>query len=92
MTRYNSNPVANNFVSQAHNSVDALHGAVSQALSHPTEQTIQQAENSMETAERAVHQLDPSLGNQGVELAEELLAEEKERFAKLDKHGRPINR
>ncbi|KGE20184.1 hypothetical protein [Paenibacillus wynnii] len=85
MTRYNSNPVGNNFVSQVHNSVDALHGAVSQALSHPTEQTIEQAENSMETAENALNETDPTRGNQGVDLAEQLLAEEKSRLGKLNK-------
>ncbi|WP_410512819.1 hypothetical protein PaeBR_23215 [Paenibacillus sp. BR2-3] len=92
MTRYNSNPIANNFVSQAHNSVDALHFSVSQALSHPTEQTIEQAENSLLHAERAVRQTDPSLGNQGVELAEEMLAEEKSRLDALNKQERSSER
>ncbi|GGG00065.1 hypothetical protein [Paenibacillus aceti] len=84
MKRYDSSLQADSTVARAQNSVNKLHHAVSQALSHPTEQTVEQAENSMEHAEQSIRQVNRSLGPQGVELAEEMLAVEKDRLDKLN--------
>lgn len=78
---------------QVKNSLGKLHNAVSQALSHTNDKTIEQAENSLMHSERTVHQADPSLGHQGVELAEEILSEEKDRLkvASMNKkHKGPV--
>ncbi|USB33108.1 hypothetical protein [Paenibacillus sp. YPG26] len=88
MKRYDSSLQANSSVAGALNSVNKLHYAVSSALSHPTEQMAEQAENSLEHTERAVQQADPSFGRAGVELAEELLAEEKQRMSSLGNRTR----
>jgi len=85
MKHYDSSLQSASNVAQAQNSVNKLHFAVSSALSHPTEQLIEQAENSLEHTEKAVKQAVRPAEGQGVELAEELLAEEKNRFAKLGK-------
>ena len=52
-------------------------------MSHPTEQLIQQAENSLSHTEQAVAQVMEQGNPNAVELAEELLGEEKERLSKL---------
>ncbi|MGF7045825.1 hypothetical protein J2T13_000285 [Paenibacillus sp. DS2015] len=64
-------------VSQANNAVGRLHHAVSQALSHPTEDLVKQAENSLAHTEQALKQ---AQGSSNVELAEEMLAVEKSRL------------
>ena len=76
--RYDSSLQANTTVSQAQNAVNKLHFAVSQAMSHPTEQTIEQAERRLAHTEQAMLQAERSLGGQGVELAEEMFSEERE--------------
>ncbi|CAH1215289.1 MULTISPECIES: hypothetical protein [Paenibacillus] len=81
--RYDSSLQANTTVSQAQNAVNKLHFAVSQAMSHPTEQTIEQAERRLAHTEQAMRQAERSLGGQGVELAEEMLAVEKRRFSSI---------
>ncbi|MEK4484319.1 hypothetical protein MHH81_01805 [Psychrobacillus sp. FSL H8-0484] len=43
-----------NVISQLHNSVDNVTMAVGQALTNPTEQSIQNAHNMIERAERSV--------------------------------------
>lgn len=78
--RYDSSLQANTTVSQAQNAVNKLHFAVSQAMSHPTEQTIEQAERRLAHTEQAMLQAERSLGGQGVELAEEMFSEEKRRL------------
>ncbi|MET3943075.1 putative cell wall-binding protein [Paenibacillus sp. PvP094] len=78
--RYDSSLQANTTVSQAQNAVNKLHFAVSQAMSHPTEQTIEQAESRLAHTEQAMLQAERSLGGQGVELAEEMFSEEKRRL------------
>lgn len=84
MKHYESSLRTNSTVDQAQDSVTKLHGAVSQALSHPDEQTLAQAQNSLEHAEEAVsHAPEGSVGGHGVDLAEERLAEEKSRLAGL---------
>lgn len=85
MKRFDSSLQANDNVTQAKNSLGKLHYAVSQALSHPTEQTLAQAENRLAHTEQALEQSKAALGPQGVELAEELLAEDKSRLAALTK-------
>ncbi|MNN97628.1 hypothetical protein D3C81_2168310 [compost metagenome] len=73
---------------QAQDSVTKLHNAVSQALSHPNEQTLTQAENSLEHAEEAVrHAPEGSVGRRGVGLTEERLADEKSRLAGLQEQA-----
>ncbi|MCL6458456.1 MAG: hypothetical protein K6T85_10675 [Gorillibacterium sp.] len=70
-----TNPVcAQIIVDQAHDSVTRLHNSVSQGLSHPNEQTVAQAENSLERAEQAVRQPVGTLSDQGAELAEAILS------------------
>ncbi|WP_433944623.1 hypothetical protein [Paenibacillus sp. SN-8-1] len=88
MSRYDSSLQANSTVAEALNSVNKLHYAVSSALSHPTEQMIEQAENSLKHTEKAVQQADMAVGRSGVELAEELLTEEKHRLASLSNRAR----
>jgi multidrug resistance efflux pump len=72
-----------NPVSQAQQSVEKLHHAVNQAQTHPTEQMIEQAENALEKAERSVAQADGHTHNNGLELAREMLAEEKADLERL---------
>ncbi|KAA9005833.1 hypothetical protein F4V43_07075 [Paenibacillus spiritus] len=90
MTRhYESSQRTNSTVDQAEDSVTRLHNAVTQAMSHPTEAMLRQAENSLEHAEEAVrHAPEGSIGGQGVDLAEDMLQDEKERLARLRQmHG-----
>lgn len=49
MKQPDSSLQANDNVTQAKNSLGKLHFSVSQALSHPTEQTLAQAENHAST-------------------------------------------
>lgn len=85
MKHYESSLRTNSTVDQAHDSVTKLHNAVSQALSHPNEQTKAQAENSLEHAEEAVrHAPEGSIGGHGVDLTQARLADEKERLASLE--------
>ncbi|MFE4712277.1 hypothetical protein ACFRAM_15505 [Paenibacillus sp. NPDC056722] len=77
-----------NVVTQAQRSVKKLHDAVSQALSHPNEQTVEQAENRLEHTEQAVHEARRVFNGKGAELAEELLADEKDRLSSLDNSNR----
>lgn len=82
-SRYDSSLQSRNPISQAQNSVEKLHYAVSQAMSHPTEQMVEQAKSRLAHTERAVDQAGDSLNGQAVELAEEMLAEEKSRLASV---------
>lgn len=83
VSRYDSSLQSQNPISQAQNSVEKLHYAVSQALSHPNEQMLKQAKSRLAHTEQAVQQAGDSLNVQAVELAEEMLAEEKGRLASL---------
>ncbi|MBO2942550.1 hypothetical protein JJQ72_00925 [Paenibacillus sp. F411] len=74
---------ANNPANSALDSVEKLHRSVSSALSHPTEALVQQAENSLAHTEQAVRQAHSHANPGMVELAEELLGEEKARLSKL---------
>ena len=87
MKQPDSSLQANDNVTQAKNSLGKLHFSVSQALSHPTEQTLAQAENRLAHTEQAIQQAQDWLGPQGMELAEELLTEDKSRLASLNKQG-----
>ncbi|WP_438497806.1 hypothetical protein [Paenibacillus sp. IHBB 3054] len=85
MRHYESSLRTNSTVDQAQDSVTKLHNSVTQALSHPNEQTLAQAENSLEHAENAVqHAPEGSVGGHGVDLTEERLKDEKERLAALE--------
>ncbi|MRN54035.1 hypothetical protein [Paenibacillus monticola] len=92
MKRYDTTLQDSSTAAQTKNSVNKLHDSVSQALSHPNEQTISQAENSLEHAEEAVRVAGRSLNDQGVEFAEQILDDEKTRLAALDKPDSPLNR
>ncbi|CAM2961750.1 hypothetical protein PASE110613_09790 [Paenibacillus sediminis] len=81
MSRYDSSLQSQNPFSQAQHSVEKLHRAVSSAMSHPTDQTVNQAYSRLEHTEVSVRQAEDSRNHQPVELAEEMLAEEKERLA-----------
>ena len=81
--RYDSSLQADTTVSQAQNSVNKLHYAVSQAMSHPNVQTIVQAEQRLSHTEQAMKQAEQSLGGQGFVLAQEMFIEEKERLHSL---------
>jgi hypothetical protein len=66
-----------NPVSQAQESVERLHHAVSQAQTHPNEQMISQAESALRKAERSVAQADNHTHDNGLQLAEEMLEQER---------------
>ena len=72
-----------NPISQAQQSLDHVHNAVSMAESHPNEQMIEQAENSIEKAERSAAQIDPSSNPGAVQLVQEELQQEKDALNKL---------
>jgi molecular chaperone DnaK (HSP70) len=56
MTQQDSSLQSQNPLSSAQNSVDNVHGAVSQAQSHPRQETIESAQNAIGQAERALEQ------------------------------------
>ncbi|MCM3783144.1 hypothetical protein M3231_09155 [Neobacillus mesonae] len=70
-------------VAQASNSVKKLHHAVTQAMSHPTPEMLEQANKRLMRAENAVAVASQQLDYRGTEFAEEILSEEKERLATL---------
>ncbi|SMF78137.1 hypothetical protein SAMN05661091_1530 [Paenibacillus uliginis N3/975] len=88
MNSHDSSLQSNNPANSAMDSAEKLHRSVSSALSHPTEQLIQQANNSLAHAEQAVRQIRGNANKQAVELAEEMLGEEKERLSKLHSNQR----
>jgi len=92
MERYNTSLPENSTAVHTKNSITKLHDSVSQALSHPTEQTLEQAGNSLEHAEQAVRQAGQSLDAQAVALDEEMLEDEKLRLASLKGQGTPEER
>ncbi|GGA25420.1 hypothetical protein [Paenibacillus physcomitrellae] len=78
---YDSSLHENNSIARAQIAVNKLHNAVSQALSHPTEQMLEQAENRLAHTEEAVMEAAESAeGGQGVDLVNEALDEEKIRL------------
>ncbi|MDR0270598.1 hypothetical protein [Paenibacillus sp.] len=87
--RYDSSPQSQNQISQAQNSLEKLHYAVSQAMSHPNAEMVEQAKHRLAHTEQAVNQTGDSLNRQPVELVEEMLEEEKNRLASIssDKQG-----
>ncbi|GGF92962.1 hypothetical protein GCM10010912_42500 [Paenibacillus albidus] len=84
MKHYDSSLQDNNTAAQVKNSVSRLHGAVSQALSHPNEQTTAQAANSLEHAEEAIRQAEQTLDDQGVQYLEGILEDEKSRMSPVN--------
>lgn len=87
MERYNTSLPENSTAVHTKNSITKLHDSVSHTLSHPSEQTLEQAANSLAHAEQAVQQAGQSLNAQGVALDEEMLEEEKNRLAALNGQG-----
>lgn len=83
MNSHDSSLQSNNSANSALDSAEKLHRSVSSALSHPTEQLIRQAGNSLAHTEQAVFQAQGNANKNAVELAEEMLGEEKERLSKL---------
>lgn len=75
----------NNTLSQAQQALDKAHNAVSAAQSHPGEQMIEQARNSLERAERAVRQAQDADGAppEAVRLAQAELREERQELEEL---------
>lgn len=89
MAQYDSNLDNHSVEAQTQNSVDRLHNAVSQALSHPAEQLIEQAEQSRTHAEHAIQQAKDSLGDDSVEVAEDMLGGEVQRLEQAKKRCVP---
>lgn len=71
-------------ISQANNAVDRLHQSITQAVSHPTEQLVDQAHNSLAHTEQAVEALQGSENGLAAEQTEVWLAEEKSRLAAIN--------
>jgi hypothetical protein len=85
MKPYDSSLHTNNPVSQAENSLNKLHQSVSQALSHPTEQTLEQMDNRLEHTEQSVEQaVEFAEEEQGGDFLKEALVEEKQRLRSLE--------
>lgn len=73
-----------NVISQLHNSVDNVTLAVGQAFTNPTEQSIQNAQNMIERADRSVIMAIESRGNlEPINTLQEQLNESKEKLNKL---------
>ncbi|NMO95404.1 hypothetical protein [Paenibacillus lemnae] len=83
MNSHDSSLQRNNAANSALDSIEKLHRSVSSALSHPTEKLIAQAQNSLTHTEQAVFQAEQHANRNAVELAEELLGEEKSRLSRL---------
>ncbi|OPA81093.1 hypothetical protein BVG16_01780 [Paenibacillus selenitireducens] len=86
MSRKDSSMNEQTPLTQAQNSIDKLRHAVSQALSHPTDQSVEQAHTALERAQNAVDTAvlnETGANQQPVEFAQELLGEEMSRLNKL---------
>jgi len=68
---------------QAQQSLDHAHNSVAMAQSHPNAQMIEQAENSLQNAERSVNQMEGESKPGAVQLAKSELREEQENFESL---------
>ncbi|MED4604322.1 hypothetical protein P9314_27210 [Paenibacillus validus] len=78
MSRYDSSLQSQNPISQAQNSVEKAHHAVTQAQSHPTAQMIEQAETAVDKAQRSIAQaVGHEHAEQPMQLAQESLAEDQ---------------
>ncbi|WP_068776701.1 hypothetical protein [Paenibacillus sp. FJAT-26967] len=75
---YDSSLQSQNPISQAQNSLEKVHNAVSQALTHPTEQLEAQAHAAIGHAERAAETASLSLNQQAYDEIEAGLQQEKE--------------
>ncbi|TQR20285.1 hypothetical protein [Psychrobacillus vulpis] len=73
-----------NVIGQLHNSVDNVTLAVGQALTNPTEQSIQNAQNMIERADRSVLMALKSRGNlEPVSTLQAQLNQDKEKLNRL---------
>ncbi len=68
---------------QAQQSLDHLHNAVAMAQSHPSEQQIEQARNSLASAQQAVDQAEEKSNPGAAQLARSELQEEEENLHSL---------
>ncbi|OCT16210.1 hypothetical protein A8709_01855 [Paenibacillus pectinilyticus] len=84
MTKTDSSLQSQNPISSAQNSVDNVHQAVKHALSHPTAQTTEDAQNAISKAGNAVSQASAQSDSPAVQQAMESLDEDKERLANLE--------
>ncbi|NOU77047.1 hypothetical protein GC098_37780 [Paenibacillus sp. LMG 31458] len=80
MTQPDSSLQSQNPISSAQNSVDNVHAAVSRAMSHPTPQTKEEAQNSITHAERALEQATDQSDSPAVQQAVQSLNDEKARL------------
>jgi len=87
MSQYDSNLQNQSVAAQTQNSVDRFHNAVTQAMSHPNEQLVEQAEHSRTHAKHALEQARESLGDDVMEAAEEMMAAEERRLDSIKKTG-----
>ncbi len=70
-----------NVIGQLHNSVDNVTLAVGQALTNPSEQSIQNAKNMIERADRSVTMALESRGDLGpINMLQEQLKQDKEKL------------
>jgi hypothetical protein len=84
MTKVDSSLQSQNPISSAQNSVDNVHQAVNHALSHPTAQTTEEAQNAISKAENAVTQASLQSDSPAVQQAMDSLDEDKARLASLE--------
>jgi hypothetical protein len=77
MTQEDSSLQSQNPVSSAQNSIDNVHNAVSQAQSHPKDETVEGAQNAIGQAERAIAQARGAGNATAVNQASEELGQEK---------------
>ncbi|AOZ93952.1 hypothetical protein [Paenibacillus crassostreae] len=82
--RHFSSMQSNSPISQANNSVDRLHQSISQAISHPSEQLVEQVENSLDHAEQAVEAAQGSENTLAIQRTNELLADEIDRLKEIN--------
>lgn len=73
-----------NVIGQLHNSVDNVALAVGQALTNPSEQSIQNAHNMIERAERSVTMALESRGELGpINMLQDQLKQDKEKLNRI---------
>jgi len=73
-----------NPISLAQQSVKKAHRAVTQAQSHPREETLEGARNAIEKAENAISQAEGRMNPEPIERAKEDLAEDQAALAEVE--------
>ncbi|RAV21929.1 hypothetical protein [Paenibacillus contaminans] len=78
MPRYGPTSLqSSNSISQAQDAAESAHSAVTKAQSHPAEQLIEEAYNSLDTAENALQQALKVPNQEPVERVKEQLQEDR---------------